>query len=65
MFVSFGGHLSGFQVFRELGGPNGKKQKWQRSKFNPSDMQGCGHLQFMLKRVQCNVNGNVQYSLLF
>ena len=35
-FVSFDGHLSGFQVFRELGGPNGKRRKWQRSKSNPT-----------------------------
>ena len=35
-FVSFDGHLSGFQLFRELGGPSGKRQKWQQSKSNPT-----------------------------
>ena len=34
MFVSFGGHLSGFQVFRELGGPNGKDKSVYHSVFN-------------------------------
>ena len=48
-FVSFDEHLSGFQVFLELGGPNGKRQSVNEA--NLILPQGCGHLYYSVKNI--------------